>query len=60
MSFDKDHQSPDKIVDTGKRTTKVNLVVVLGILILLLAGSLAVWRVVRDPPQNPAEVVGKP
>ncbi len=60
MSFDKNHQSPDKLVDARKRTTQVNLVVVIAVVLFFLIGGLVVWRVMRHPPQTPAEAVGKP
>jgi hypothetical protein len=60
MSFDKDHQSPDKIVDTHKRTTKVNFGVALGVLLFLILTATVVWKVSRNPPQTPAEAVEVP
>ncbi|MDF3057449.1 MAG: hypothetical protein K0R17_1664 [Rariglobus sp.] len=60
MSFDKDHQSPDKIVDTGKRTTKVNLGVVVGVVLFFIVMSVVVWNVVQNPPQTPAEATDLP
>jgi peptidoglycan/LPS O-acetylase OafA/YrhL len=60
MSFDKNHQSPDKLVDTHKRTTKVNLGVVIGVVLFFVIGGIVLWSVLRNPPQTPAEAVGKP
>lgn len=58
MSFDKDRQSPDKIVEVRKRTTKVNIAVAIGVLLFLAVGGWVVWSVTRNPPQNPGEVSG--
>lgn len=60
MSFDKDHQSPDQLVDPHKRTTKVNIGVVIGALIFFILMGIFVWRVAKNPPQNPAEATSLP
>lgn len=60
MSFDKDHQSPDTLVDTGKRTTKVNFAVAIAVVLFLLVGGLVLWAVMRDPPQTSEETIGGP
>jgi len=59
MSFDKNHQSPDTIVNVHKRTTKVNLGVVAGVLLFIVAGVLAVWFTARNPPETPAQATGQ-
>jgi hypothetical protein len=45
MGFDQNPPSPDKLVDTGKRTTKVNLAVVIGVLVFLTVGVVALVRI---------------
>jgi hypothetical protein len=42
MSFDENPPSPDRLVNTRKRTTKVNVAVVVGVFTFLLFGVLAV------------------
>lgn len=60
MSFDKDHQSPDQLVDPSKRTTKVNVAVAIGVLIFLTAMAVFVWRVAKNPPQDPESATQLP
>ncbi len=47
MSFDENPPSPDKIVNPHKRTTKVNIAVVAGVLFFFSLGGLAVWLMAR-------------
>lgn len=51
MSFDK--EGPDQMVDPKKRSTKVNMGVVLGVLAFFVLGTLAMCSVAGDPPQEP-------
>jgi len=53
VSFDTD--SPDQMVDPKKRTTKVNLGLVLGVLAFFIVGAFAMCSVERDPPQTPPD-----
>lgn len=41
MSFDENPRSPEKLVDTHKPTTQVNLALVAGVLVFLLFGVVA-------------------
>lgn len=45
MGFDENPPSPDKLVDTGKRTTKVNLAVALGVVLFLTIGVIVLVRI---------------
>lgn len=60
MSFDKNNESPEQIVDPGKRTTKVNIAVAIGVVIFLIAMALFVTKVAKDPPQDPGEATSLP
>lgn len=60
MSFDKNHESPDRIVDPHKRTTKVNFGVVVGVIVFFVAMGIFVWNVAQDPPQSPSEATSLP
>jgi hypothetical protein len=53
MSFDKDNTSPTPMVNVHKRTTKVNLGVVIGVVFFFLLAGATILRVMRDPPQTP-------
>lgn len=45
MGFDENPPSPDKLVDTRKRTTKVNLAVVIGVVVFLAIGVVVLVRI---------------
>jgi hypothetical protein len=45
MGFDENPPSPDKLVDTRKRTTKVNLAVAFGVVIFLAIGVFVLVRI---------------
>ncbi len=45
MGFDENPPSPDKLVDTTKRTTKVNLGVAIGVAIFLTIGVIVLVRI---------------
>ncbi|GEM_PF-3057425 len=60
MSFDKNNQSPEQLVDPGKRTTKVNIAVAIGVVIFLIAMGFFVAKVAQDPPQGPEEATSLP
>lgn len=51
MSFDENPPSPERLVNTGRRTTKVNFGVAAGVLIFLLIGIgfLVYYAVTRSP-----------
>lgn len=42
-------------VDVKKKTTRVNLVIVIAVLIFFALGAFTVIKVVRNPPQGPAD-----
>lgn len=44
------------VVDPAKRTTKVNMGVVIGVVVFLGLSILAMCSVIRNPPQNEHEV----
>ncbi len=48
MSFDEDPESPDKMVDVHKPTTKVNFAMAAGVVVFFLIGALALWLVARS------------
>ena len=52
MSFDKNHESPDKIVNPAKRTTKVNIGMAIGVLVFFVLAAAALVFVMRNPPQS--------
>jgi hypothetical protein len=47
MGFDKDDSRP--LVHTERRTTKVNLWMVAGILLFFAAAGIVVWILARNP-----------
>jgi len=47
MSFDEDPESPDKMVDPSKPSTKVNIAMVAGVLIFFVIGAIVIWLFVR-------------
>jgi hypothetical protein len=48
MSFDENPPSPDRLVEPRKRTTKVNIAVVIGVVTFLLLGGLALLWFARS------------
>jgi hypothetical protein len=42
--------------DVKRRTTKVNIAIVVGVAIFLLIAGLLLLRIWRDPPQTPEDV----
>jgi hypothetical protein len=51
MSFDENPPSPDRLVNPKKRTTKVNVAVVVGVLTFLLLGGLTLLWFARTSSQ---------
>lgn len=51
MGFDKDTPG-QPIIQADKRTTKVNIWVVIGVLVFLLLGALGLVHVYHNPPQT--------
>lgn len=47
MSFDADPASPDKMVETKKKTTKVNIAMVIGVLVFFVVGIVALLMIAR-------------
>lgn len=47
MGFDKDDSGP--VVNVSKRTTKVNIAMVVGVLLFFVAAGLVVWALWADP-----------
>lgn len=47
MGFDKDDESP--LVHPERRTTKVNLWMIVGILVFFIAAGVVVWYLARNP-----------
>ena len=43
MSFDENPPSPDRLVNPEKRTTQVNIAVVIGVVAFLVLGGVSVW-----------------
>lgn len=48
MGFD--HKQPGPVVNVHKRTTKVNLWIVVGVLVFLAAGGLVIWVFTHQQP----------
>lgn len=46
MAFDKDDPAP--LVDPARRTTKVNVIMVLAIVVFFLVAGIIVWRLWRQ------------
>jgi hypothetical protein len=51
MSFDENPRSPDHLVNPRKRTTQVNVAVVVGVLVFLIIGVLAVLWFFHTSPK---------
>jgi hypothetical protein len=47
MSFDADPESPDKMVEPQKATTKINFALVVGVLLFLAIGVVALVLLAR-------------
>lgn len=50
MGFDENPPSPDLLVNTRKRTTKVNICMAAAVFLFFLIGALAIWLVAQNPP----------
>ncbi len=48
MGFDQDQPGP--VVNVHKRTTKVNIWLVVGVLVFLAAGGVLIWVFVQQTP----------
>ncbi|MBW8780430.1 MAG: hypothetical protein JF599_00875 [Verrucomicrobia bacterium] len=55
MAFDSHNQNPS--VNPRKRTTKVNVGMVIGILLFFILTGWVIWRVAHRPPQSPADII---
>lgn len=47
MGFDKDDTSP--VVDVEKRTTKVNISIIIAVLLFFVVAGIVVWALWADP-----------
>jgi hypothetical protein len=53
MPFDLENQSP--VVNVKRRTTKVNISIVVGVLLFFIAAAIVTWRISTRPPQHADE-----
>lgn len=60
MSFDENPRSPERVVQPEKRTTKVNIGVVIGVVVFLAVAVISVVWVSRNPPQAAPTPVSSP
>lgn len=60
MSFDENPPSPSHVVNPEKKTTKVNMGVVAGVIVFLMIAVGALIWVMKDPPQSPPTPVSSP
>jgi hypothetical protein len=58
MGFDKDDPRP--IINVEKRTTKVNIWMVVGILVFFVAAGVVVWALFLHPSSSTTETVPLP
>lgn len=47
MSFDANHESPDKLVEPKKTTTKVNIAMIIGVILFFAIGAVTLLLIAR-------------
>ncbi len=57
MAFDQEQDPSEPLVHPERRTTKVNIGIVISVILFVCLGLLAMFMVRRDPPAEPPEVV---
>lgn len=54
--MDPKHDEPKMGLDVGRKTTQLNLWMVVGLLVFVAASAFLIFRVMRDPPDSTHEM----